>query len=78
MVLERLKQLDQVAYIRFASVYKAFEDTAHFEKELKQLKQVSLDDQRGPQAERDAGVRGPKAPGGGLGGRSPPKRDTGE
>src|SRR5439155_27368417 len=43
MVLERLKALDQVAYIRFASVYKAFEDTAHFEKELKQLKQTSIE-----------------------------------
>ncbi len=43
MVLERLKALDQVAYIRFASVYKAFDDAAHFEKELKQLKQTSLE-----------------------------------
>jgi len=49
MVLESLKGLDQVAYIRFASVYKAFEDTAHFEKELKQLKQTSLDAASAPE-----------------------------
>ena len=42
LVLEHLKQLDQVAYLRFASVYKAFDDATHFEKELKQLKQETL------------------------------------
>ena len=33
IVLERLKKLDDVAYIRFASVYKAFKDASHFERE---------------------------------------------
>jgi len=42
LVLEGLKQLDQVAYLRFASVYKAFDDATHFEKELKQLRQETL------------------------------------
>lgn len=44
MVLERLKDLDPVAYMRFASVYKAFGDVSHFETELKQLRQETLDD----------------------------------
>ncbi len=30
MVMERLKNLDQVAYIRFASVYRAFSDVTTF------------------------------------------------
>ncbi|MBI1978736.1 MAG: transcriptional repressor NrdR [Candidatus Aenigmarchaeota archaeon] len=38
MVSERLKTLDEVAYIRFASVYKKFKDIESFEKELKELK----------------------------------------
>lgn len=30
LVMERLKQLDQVAYVRFASVYRQFEDATQF------------------------------------------------
>lgn len=30
MVMERLKSLDQVAYVRFASVYRQFEDATQF------------------------------------------------
>jgi len=33
-VLERLRDLDQVAYVRFASVYKDFDTAADFEREL--------------------------------------------
>ncbi len=33
-VLERLKALDDVAYLRFASVYKGFEDAGDFEREV--------------------------------------------
>ncbi len=36
-VLERLKTLDEVAYLRFASVYKDFQDAADFEKEMAEL-----------------------------------------
>lgn len=39
VVLEKLRKLDEIAYMRFASVYKAFYDVSHFEQELKQLKQ---------------------------------------
>lgn len=34
LVLERLKALDEVAYIRFASVYKQFNDADHFQREV--------------------------------------------
>lgn len=33
-VLERLRQLDEVAYLRFASVYKGFVDAGDFEREV--------------------------------------------
>ena len=32
-VLERLRALDDVAYVRFASVYKGFDDVGDFERE---------------------------------------------
>ena len=37
MVALKLKKLDKVAYIRFASVFKRFVDLEDFEKELKRL-----------------------------------------
>jgi transcriptional repressor NrdR len=40
-VMEELKSLDKVAYVRFASVYKDFEDVDAFRKEIKQLEQNS-------------------------------------
>ena len=36
-VLERLRGLDEVGYLRFASVYKEFQDAADFEKEVAAL-----------------------------------------
>ena len=38
MVLKRLRKLDKVAYVRFASVYKEFQDLDGFTAELKRLK----------------------------------------
>jgi transcriptional repressor NrdR len=37
LVLERLKDLDRVAYVRFASVYKDFQDLDEFTREMKGL-----------------------------------------
>lgn len=37
LVLKRLKELDQVAYLRFASVYKQFRDLHDFNTEIKSL-----------------------------------------
>ena len=36
-VMNSLKEIDQVAYIRFASVYRSFADITFFEKEIKNL-----------------------------------------
>ena len=41
MVAKRLKKLDKVAYIRFASVFKRFVDVEEFEKEVQKLTQLS-------------------------------------
>lgn len=38
IVSVKLRELDEVAYVRFASVYQKFADKAEFIKELKQLK----------------------------------------
>ncbi|UCE41115.1 MAG: transcriptional regulator NrdR [Candidatus Aminicenantes bacterium] len=37
LVMERLKDLDKVAYVRFASVYREFKDVLEFKKELEIL-----------------------------------------
>lgn len=37
LVMERLKSLDEVAYVRFASVYRQFKDINTFMEELKKL-----------------------------------------
>ncbi len=37
MVMERLRNLDEVAYVRFASVYKKFQDIETFRKELAKM-----------------------------------------
>lgn len=37
MVMKRLKDLDEVAYVRFASVYRSFKDINTFMEELKSL-----------------------------------------
>lgn len=41
LVMEELKKLDQVAYVRFASVYREFKDVQQFLDELKPLLQKS-------------------------------------
>ncbi len=39
MVMERLSTLDEVAYVRFASVYRRFSDIAGFERELSHIRE---------------------------------------
>lgn len=40
-IMERLKTLDQIAYVRFASVYKDFHDISQLAQEIKALKQIN-------------------------------------
>ena len=46
-VLEQLQQLDDVAYLRFASVYKGFEDAGDFEREVGLLIKTTAPKHRG-------------------------------
>tara|TARA_Y100000588_G_scaffold22571_1_gene22808 strand:+ start:1629 stop:2027 length:399 start_codon:yes stop_codon:yes gene_type:complete len=45
MCVERLKILDRVAYIRFASVYRDFKDVDSFTKEVEALNHLKYDDE---------------------------------
>ena len=38
LVMEELRQLDEVAYVRFASVYRQFEDVEAFHEEIRRLR----------------------------------------
>lgn len=38
IVMEELAKVDEVAYVRFASVYRSFKDIKSFEKELEEIK----------------------------------------
>ncbi len=41
MVMEELRDLDEVAYVRFASVYRSFQDITEFEDEIKRLQDIT-------------------------------------
>lgn len=43
MVMERLSRLNEVAYVRFASVYRRFKDIASFERELTNIREHKAD-----------------------------------
>ena len=60
-ILVPLRELDQVAYLRFASVYKSFDSLDEFEKEILALREAA--------AAREAGARHPVAAR--SGGRAP-------
>jgi transcriptional repressor NrdR len=46
-VLEQLKALDEIAYVRFASVYKGFEDLGDFQREVGLLAKTTEPKRRG-------------------------------
>jgi transcriptional repressor NrdR len=48
MVMERLEKLDQVAYIRFASVYRKFQDVSQFTETVDQLRGLLKDQKPKP------------------------------
>ena len=41
LVMEELHELDEVAYVRYASVYRSFQDITEFEDEIKRLQRIS-------------------------------------
>jgi transcriptional repressor NrdR len=60
-ILTPLRELDQVAYLRFASVYKSFDSLDEFEKEISALREATI--------ARESAARHPVAPR--SGGRAP-------
>lgn len=41
-VMDELRQLDQVAYVRFASVYRSFQDLSEFQQEIDRLQKSDV------------------------------------
>lgn len=41
LVMEELRELDEVAFVRFASVYRSFQDVTEFQDEIKRLQELS-------------------------------------
>src|ERR1700733_1038932 len=74
-ILGPLRDLDEVAYLRFASVYRSFESLADFEEEIAALRAAHLDDWRPDDVqflEQDAQLRPDGEPGTGSGPGSSP------
>jgi transcriptional repressor NrdR len=46
MVMEELRALDEVAYVRFASVYRSFQDVTEFQDEIRRLRDMTEADNR--------------------------------
>ena len=59
LIMQHLKGLDTVAYIRFASVYRDFKDVREFKEELEQL--VSHHGEKRAKGEREAGEKRTKS-----------------
>jgi transcriptional repressor NrdR len=49
-VAGRLRKLDKVAYVRFASVYRAFDDPEQFVEEVQDVKELTEQDHPGQQS----------------------------
>ena len=41
LVMDELRQLDEVAYVRFASVYRSFQDVEEFRREIERLRDTT-------------------------------------
>ena len=51
-ILDPLRELDEVAYLRFASVYKSFESAEDFESEIRMMRRQSRMSARSPESHR--------------------------
>ncbi|MBR1974799.1 MAG: transcriptional repressor NrdR [Clostridia bacterium] len=49
MVMERLKKVDEVSYVRYASVYRSFKDLSSFMSELKQMMKAEKQEKKNQQ-----------------------------
>lgn len=46
MVMDELRAMDEVAYVRYASVYRSFQDVESFQEEILRLKEMTDRDHR--------------------------------
>ena len=60
LVMEELRNLDQVAYVRFASVYRKFEDVNAFREEIERLQTLQRSDETGLQHDSSPSSKGKK------------------
>jgi transcriptional repressor NrdR len=74
LVLARLRELDPVAYVRFASVYKGFTDPAEFTREIRLLGKRDTHVPSSPESSPGAGSSPGSSPGSSSG--SPPSSST--
>lgn len=52
-IMRRLHELDEVAYVRFASVYRSFKDVSDFVEEIRNLLEISAKKAKEEQARRE-------------------------
>jgi len=53
LVLRELRGIDEIAYVRFASVYRAFDDVRAFQELLAGLEEAGAGSERGAKASSD-------------------------
>ena len=41
LVMEELQAIDEIAYVRFASVYRSFQDVTEFQEEIRRLQEMT-------------------------------------
>jgi transcriptional repressor NrdR len=46
LVMEELRALDEVAFVRFASVYRSFQDVTEFQEEINRLREMTDQERR--------------------------------
>ena len=44
LVMDELRRLDEIAYVRYASVYRSFQDITEFQDEIRRLRQMTNDE----------------------------------
>jgi len=57
LVMNELRDVDQVAYVRFASVYRSFQDVDAFSNEIKRLQEQTVRGRRAARAKAQSSIK---------------------
>ena len=49
IVIKELREIDEIAFVRYASVYRRFQDIEEFKKEIESLREISNNEVQGAQ-----------------------------